>query len=190
MFDVIVCGAGPAGAIAATVLARGGARVLMLDRARFPRPKLCGDTVNPGACAILERLGLLAPIVTRALTIEGMIVSGEGGVRVTAGYGGARGLAIERRDLDAALANAAVAAGARFEDGVLVRGALVDRSGGLRVRGVIIKGGDGRDVRVPAPIVIAADGRHSRLAMPLGLTRHPARPRRWAIGAYMDGVAG
>jgi len=78
MFDVIVCGAGPAGAIAATVLARGGARVLMVDRARFPRPKLCGDTVNPGACAILERLGLLAPIVPRALPIDGMIVSGKG----------------------------------------------------------------------------------------------------------------
>ena len=46
MFDVIVCGAGPAGAVAATVLARGGARVLLVDRARFPRDKLCGDTIN------------------------------------------------------------------------------------------------------------------------------------------------
>ena len=60
MFDVIVCGAGPAGSVAATVLARGGARVLMLDRARFPRDKLCGDTINPGALAILRRLGLTA----------------------------------------------------------------------------------------------------------------------------------
>ena len=55
---MIVCGAGPAGAVAATVLARGGARVLLLDRARFPRDKLCGDTLNPGALAVLARLGL------------------------------------------------------------------------------------------------------------------------------------
>ena len=59
MHDVVIAGAGPAGAIAATVLARAGARVLVLDRARFPRDKLCGDTLNPGALAILARLGLV-----------------------------------------------------------------------------------------------------------------------------------
>ena len=77
MFDVIVCGAGPAGAVAATVLARGGARVLMLDRARFPRPKLCGDTINPGTVAILRRLDLLRSVETEALDVDGMIVTGE-----------------------------------------------------------------------------------------------------------------
>ena len=48
VFDVLIAGAGPAGSIAAVVLARAGVRVLVLDRATFPRPKLCGDTVNPG----------------------------------------------------------------------------------------------------------------------------------------------
>jgi flavin-dependent dehydrogenase len=55
---------------------------------------------------------------------------------------------------------------------------------------VVIAGADGRDVRVPAPFVIAADGRRSALAIPLRLTRQPARPRRWAIGAYFSGVQG
>jgi flavin-dependent dehydrogenase len=59
-----------------------------------------------------------------------------------------------------------------------------------RVRGVVLAGRDGGDLRVPAPLVIAADGRRSRLALPLGLARHPPRPRRWAIGAYFDDVAG
>ena len=104
---------------------------------------------------------------------------------------GARGLALLRRTLDAALLGGAIDAGARVEEGVLVRGPLLESdTPGARVRGVVIAGRDGRDVRVPAPLVIAADGRRSRLALPLGLARHPRRPRRWAIGAYFDGVAG
>ena len=59
---MLIVGAGPAGAIAALVLARAGVRVRVLDRARFPRFKLCGDSVNPGALAILTRLGLAAAV--------------------------------------------------------------------------------------------------------------------------------
>ena len=188
MYDVIVCGAGPAGSVAATVLARGGARVLLLDRARFPRDKLCGDTINPGTVAMLRRLELTAGFESEALPVDGMIVRGEHGVCIQSSYGAdARGLAIVRRTLDAALVRAAVAAGARVEEQVLARGPLMTDG---RVRGVILAGRDGRDVRVPAPLVIAADGRRSRLALPLGLARHPRRPRRWAIGAYFENVAG
>jgi flavin-dependent dehydrogenase len=188
---VIVCGAGPAGSVAATVLSRGGARVLLLDRARFPRSKLCGDTMNPGTVAILRRLGLTGGFEASALPVEGMIVTGERGVRVRASYGGGvRGLAIERRALDAALLQAALAAGARVEEGVLVRAPLMDTGAqGVRVRGIVMAGRDGRGVRIPAPLVIAADGRRSRLAMALGLARQPRRPRRWAIGAYFENVA-
>jgi len=192
MVDVLIAGAGPAGSIAAIRLARAGARVLLVDRARFPRDKLCGDTLNPGTIALLERLRLTAGLAAAARPVDGMIVTGERGVRVRAEYGaGAKGLAMLRRDLDAALAGEAVSAGVRFEDGVVVRGPLMESAGrGARVRGVILAGRDGKDLRVPAPLVIAADGRRSRLALPLGLSRHPPHPRRWAIGAYFDGVAG
>ncbi|HEY2435433.1 MAG TPA: FAD-dependent monooxygenase [Vicinamibacterales bacterium] len=190
MFDVIVAGAGPAGATAALVLARGGARVLLLDRARFPRSKLCGDTLNPGTLAILRRQAVSAPIEARALRLDGMVVTGERRVAVSCRYGpGVHALSIARCDLDAGLAAAAVNAGARFEEGVAVRSALVDAATS-RVRGVIIAGRDGCDVRVPAPFVIAADGRRSSLAIPLGLARQPPHPRRWAIGAYFAGVEG
>jgi flavin-dependent dehydrogenase len=191
MFDVIVCGAGPAGSVAATLLARGGARVLMVDRAAFPRHKLCGDTINPGTLAIFRRLNLAATFEPRALRVDGMVVTGERGVAVRGAYpSGLYGLAVVRRELDAALAEAAVAAGVRFEDRVLVKRALVDGDGSSpRVHGIVMAGRDGREVRVPAPIVIAADGRRSRLAFGLGLARHPPRPRRWAAGAYFEGAA-
>lgn len=190
MFDVIVCGAGPAGSVAAFVLARGGARVLMVDRARFPRPKLCGDTINPGTLAILRRLDLLDRLPAAALRLDGMILTGERGVQVTCSYGpGVHALGMLRREFDAALMQAAVEAGARFQDGVLVRAPLIDRSGPVpRVRGVVLAGAGGRDVRVPAPLVIAADGSSSRVARALRLARSPFTPRRWAVGAYFEAV--
>ncbi len=176
--------------MAATLLARAGVRVVVVDRARFPRDKLCGDTINPGTVAALRRLGLTSRFESRALEVHGMIVTGEGGVQVRGAYGQARGFALPRRDLDLALLEEAAASGARVEEGVLVRTPLLDTTRRPRVRGVVIAGRDGRDVRIPAPLVIAADGRRSRLALALQLTRHPLRPRRWAVGAYFEGITG
>ena len=82
MIDVLIVGAGPAGAVAATVLARAGARVRIVDRARFPRDKLCGDTVNPGTIALLRGLGMGDRVEARGLPIEGMLITGADGVTV------------------------------------------------------------------------------------------------------------
>jgi geranylgeranyl reductase family protein len=177
--DVLIVGAGPAGAVAATVLARAGVRVRLLDRAAFPRDKLCGDTINPGTLAILRRLGLAGGAEARGLPIDGMIVTGEGGVSVEGRYpDDQRGLAISRRDFDAILMEQAIAAGAAF-DCFTVREAVVD---GAIVRGVV---GNLRH-QLRAKVVIAADGRRSTVAFGLGLARHPPRPKRWAIGAYFE----
>lgn len=188
--DVIVAGAGPAGAMAALVLARAGARVLLIDRAAFPRAKLCGDSINPGAMAILARHGLEAPVRARALPIIGMRLSGEG-VVVRATYpAGVSGCSLERRDLDALLLEAAIAAGARFEGRTRVDGAIVESAsnGARRVTGVRVAGSSGRVAERRAPVVIAADGRRSTLAFGLGLARHPSTPRRYALGTYFEHV--
>src|SRR5437867_7174219 len=135
---VLIVGAGPAGTVAATVLARAGARVRLIDRATFPRDKLCGDTVNPGTLAILRRLSLATSIEDRGLRIEGMRLTGENGVVVEARYpGGLTGRAIVRREVDWALLLGAVAAGAEFESPVTVKRAIVDRRGNHFVRGVV-----------------------------------------------------
>ena len=187
--DVLIAGGGPAGAIAALVLARGGARVTVFDRARFPREKLCGDTINPGALAILRGLGL-EHTTAGALPIDGMIVSGDRGVRVTGAYSaGQHGLALPRRALDLRLLQAAVAAGARVEEGVLVQQAILSDDGGA-VKGLFVRSATGTRQRRLAAVTIAADGAYSRLARGLGLTRTPRSPRRWAIGAVFGGVAG
>lgn len=56
--DVVIVGAAPAGSIAALILARAGHRVALLDRAAFPRTKVCGNCINPSAWHIWDRLGL------------------------------------------------------------------------------------------------------------------------------------
>jgi len=186
--DVLIAGAGPAGAIAALVLARRGVRVTLVDRARFPRDKLCGDTVNPGALAILRRLGL-EHLTGGGLPVRGMVVSGHG-VSVTGAYeDGLRGVAISRRVLDERLVAAAAAAGAQVEEGVLVQAPILN-SGTGAVMGAELQHSSGRVERRGVMVTIAADGRSSRLARAAALARTPRRPRRWAIGAIFEGVTG
>ena len=135
--DVLIVGAGPAGSVAAAVLARAGARVRLLDRATFPRDKLCGDTVNPGTLAVLRRLGLSKPIDDHGLRVDGMRVTGPRGVAVEGRYpDGLHGRALVRSDMDWALLQLAIDAGARFEPSAPVRRAIVEESEGSRsVRG-------------------------------------------------------
>src|SRR3954471_15358470 len=190
MIDVLIAGAGPAGSLAATILARAGANVVVFDRARFPRPKLCGDTLNPGSLAVLERLGL-GCATGASIPLAGMIVTGHDGVRVEGRYDEVSGRSMSRADLDAALMMAAAGAGARIEQGVLVQGPVVDTSGSLPiVTGLTITGRQGKSLTIPARMVIAADGRYSRVARALSLSCAARWPRRWAIGAYFENVTG
>jgi flavin-dependent dehydrogenase len=122
------------------------------------------------------------------MAVSGMTVTGPHGARVVADYpAGVAGIALTRRVLDQALVDAAVAAGAIFDDGVSVVRPLV--SNAERVTGISVRRGQG-ECAVPARVVIAADGRASRIGGALGFTGFAARPRRWAFGAYFDGVAG
>jgi geranylgeranyl reductase family protein len=156
-------GAGPAGAAAACHLARSGLDVLVLEKASFPREKVCGDGLTPRAVEELRGLGvdLTAPGWFRN---EGIRLLGAGN-RLEIPWPDGHGLTRTRRDLDELLARRAVAAGAELRENTKVTEPL--RTNG-RVTGVRTDGGDHR-----ARLVIAADGALSRLCVALGL-----RPRR------------
>src|SRR5262245_52167660 len=191
MLDCLIAGAGPAGSVAATLLARTGARVLIVDRETFPRDKLCGDTINPGVVKLLQSLDLWGGPLATAPQLAGMVLTGPT-ERVEGRYGdGVAGRAITRRELDGWLLDRAIAAGARFEPGEIVRGPLIDDSHGVKVvrgLGLSRRGQGSQTTRVPAAMTLAADGRRSVLARALGLSRHPKRPRRWAFGVYMRDI--
>jgi menaquinone-9 beta-reductase len=174
--------------MAALTLARAGATVSIVDRARFTRDKMCCDTVNPGSLALLDALGLGARVRSASLPILGMTVTGPDGARVTADYpDGIAGAAITRRHLDQGLLDAAIGAGVLFDEGVSVSRAGADDSG--RVNRILVRRA-GLECAIAARLVIAADGRASRLGSSLGLSSFARRPRRWAFGAYYQGVEG
>ena len=186
MDDVAIAGAGPAGALAAIILANAGLRVRLFDRARFPRHKLCGDTLNPGALSVLQRHVDVSSLVGQSDPIEGMLLTGPGGVSVRAKYGrGLAGRAVTREVLDQWLVSRAIAAGASIEESVPVKDVLLADG---RVAGVRL--GRAAAVTHPARMVIAADGRRSTLAIGRGLSQQPVRPRRWAVGSYFTDVDG
>jgi geranylgeranyl reductase family protein len=133
---VAIVGAGPAGAAAAHVVASRGVRAVLLERARHPREKVCGEGCTPRAVRNLDRMGLLGELATQGAAVSRAFLVSPGGVELLAElpasiYGG-RGLVIPRASLDARLVERAVAAGAELREGVKV-GRLEVRDDGVRV---------------------------------------------------------
>jgi flavin-dependent dehydrogenase len=171
----------------AVSLAARGREALVLDRARFPRDKICGDFMGPGAAAALGRLGLLAALpvgVARPLAGMRLTAARAPGVVVIGRYDAERqGLAACRRDLDTALLAAARGRGARVLEGVRVVDLLRDARDA--VTGVRAEGPGREPVEVRARLVVGADGRHSMVARRLGLARPaPSGFRRFAVRAF------
>lgn len=156
MYDLIVAGGGPAGSTAAREAAAAGARVLVLDRAAFPRDKPCGGGVNVRAAALLPFD--LSPVVERS--VDGVRFSLRTRGDFTRRYPRTLTYMTQRARLDAFLLERAVAAGAELHERDGVRSVESD-AGGVTVR----TGRDGYRGRV----LIGADGANGIVARASGL---------------------
>ena len=190
-WDAVVVGGGPAGSATALLLARAGARVLLTERARFPRDKACAEYLSPATTAILERLGRdVVAAIDQATPppsrLSGMKLIGPHG---TSAIGRFRrwSYALPRTTFDTILRDAAARAGAVIKEGAAVEDLIYD---GGAVGGVVAREtGNGKRETIHARVVIGADGLRSVVARRLGLRRSSA-PHRIAFSVHLEGVAG
>jgi geranylgeranyl reductase family protein len=190
--DVIVVGAGPAGSTAAYYLAQSGLDVLLLEKTRFPREKVCGDGLTPRAVKQLVAMGVDTSPEGGWIRNYGLRILG-GGMRLELPWPELAsfpdyGLVRPRLDFDETLARHARKAGVHLLEGTTVTGPIrhegTGRVVGVTARTQDAEGGRGPEVDYRAPLVLACDGNSSRLSLALGLHKRDDRPMGVAVRTY------
>jgi geranylgeranyl reductase family protein len=188
--EIVVVGGGPAGCATAIFLKERGHDVLLIDAARFPRDKICGEGVSPEAWRLLRALGAADRVRARSPhPLHGMRLTSPDGTSFTGEYGAERepGFALRRFDLDLALLDTARAKGVEVAEDT--------RATDLRVvDGVVtalsLSCHGGPETACEARLVVAADGRASLAARRLGLLREHPRLRKFAVRGHFEDVQG
>ena len=182
-WDAAIVGAGPAGCAAAITLARAGQRVVMVDRARFPRPKACGDGLTAGALRLLEGLGLDPTPISTWMPVKDVFIRSPSGRTVEFPLprkDGQFAAVVPRAELDNALVEQAKAEGAELIEGAGCQGVVENDSQ------VVL---DVENIgTVHAQYAIAADGMWSPTRKHLGLAPDGYRGDWHAFRQYWSGV--
>ena len=187
-YDLLIVGAGPAGAAAAYWAAKRGLEVLAVDKQHFPRDKTCGDGLTPRAVKELSDMGLERAFASWHRH-QGLRVRAHGAVLelpwpshpAYPDYG----FVVRRRDLDGLVAERARSAGAVVRHGVEAVQPLWSEDGGNELAGAVLRSkATGETEHVKARYVIVADGANSRFGRALGTKRDRDLAQGMAIRTY------
>ncbi|MBI4044253.1 MAG: geranylgeranyl reductase family protein [Candidatus Diapherotrites archaeon] len=194
-FDVIISGAGPAGSACATFLARKGIKVLVLDKARFPRDKTCGDAISGKSVSVIRELGLEKEIEKNYhAKIYGVTLSSPNGNMFTVDIPERQGLKsygyCARREV---FDNIVFQTASKEKNVTIMQRTQVT---GLRIEGNVVKGitatslENNEALEFDAKIVVGADGAHSPVASALGVNKVENEHYCTAVRAYYEGIGG
>jgi len=177
-YDVIIAGGGPAGSSAAINLASQGARVLLVEQKKFPRPKLCGEFISPECVALFESLGVADQMLAArpAKLAETVFYSRSGKcARVPSSWFGSTGMALglSRAEMDERLLRRASDVGARVLEDAQVTNLLIEDES---VRGVTVKQ-KGVEANYLSALTIDATGRSRFLVRHLNSKQISKRER-------------
>lgn len=180
--DVVVVGAGPSGCAAAIRLGRQGCRVLLLERARRPQPKTCGDSLLPDAIGALDDLGLGEQVRGAGRCLSSLEVTAPAGRRVRLTV---PSVTLQRQRLHALLQDEALRCGVQLIAGEAVA-PLVE---GEKVIGVSVRSERQQLFSIRAPLVILASGTRSGTLSDFGVCLQ-AEPSAVGIRAYFRDLSG
>lgn len=176
VYDVCIVGAGPSGSTCAWYLAKAGKKVLLLEKRKFPRDKVCGDAVCLNAQKHMERMGVLQELEAQQLghwsNVGGLVApGGTGFIADSVAYSGQKlVIAVKRRILDEKLARAAQRAGAQLHEHTTFTGAELDK---LSRTWAIEANTEIGSTTFQARALVAADGAHSHVTQVLGIHTPP-----------------
>ncbi len=186
-YDVIIVGAGPSGSVCANFLGREGHKVLLVDKAKFPRDKTCGDACSGKSIAVLRELGILSDVKKAAHGVNnGVIFSSPKGTILEIRTDSQDGFVCRREILDNIIYKAAKKYVETLEEFTVTD--LIKE--GNQVVGIVGTDKTGKEMKINANIVVGADGAMSVVAQKVGVFEIDPNHHCLAVRGYYDGVTG
>lgn len=181
-YDIIIVGGGPAGSAAALYGAKEGLKILIVEKERFPRDKICGDAISGKSIENMELLGILDNVKKLpSVTLEHITFGSPSGKHITIPLSKnstrPAGFVIQRKHFDHFLFEQVKTSGVEYHENTKVTGLLIESN---QVRGVrVLDNTNGKSFDIRGKLVFGADGYNSLVARKTGYYAHD--PKHWVV---------